>query len=98
MEVPHSNIRRKEIRAFRKLFFKFHGRLVLFANKLTGNIQVSQDLVQDAFMKLWEKYQDNTEIDIPKAYLFKAVRNSCLNYQRHLSNKYKAEEKIVLKL
>lgn len=98
MEVPRSSLKNKDIKAFRKLFFKFHGRLVLFANKFTGDLQVSQDLVQDAFMKLWEKYQANSDIDSPKAYLFQAVRNSCLNHHRHLKTKYTVEEKLASKI
>lgn len=93
--IPNSRLKRKDIKAYKKLFFKFHGRLVLFANKFTGDLQVSQDLVQEVFLKLWEKQNEETTIVSPKAYLFQAVRNSCLNHQRHLKIKYSAEEELA---
>jgi hypothetical protein len=34
---------------FLKLFFEFHGKMVLFANKFTCDMLVSRDVVQDAF-------------------------------------------------
>jgi RNA polymerase sigma-70 factor (ECF subfamily) len=98
LEIPLSGLKKKDIAAFRKLFFKFHGNLVLFANKFTGNMQVSQDLVQDAFMKLWEQYQADATIDSPKAYLFQAVRNNCLNHYRHSKTKFTVEEELVSKI
>lgn len=91
-------VKRKDIKTYKKLFFKFHGRLVLFANKFTGDLQVSQDLVQDAFLKLWEKQNREVTIVSPKAYLFQAVRNSCLNHQRHLKIKYSVEEELANKI
>jgi RNA polymerase sigma-70 factor (ECF subfamily) len=72
--------------------------LVLFANKFIGDMQVSRDLVQDAFFMLWEK-ADQLEIkQSPKAYLYQAVKNSCLNYQRHLQIKNTAEAQIGNKI
>jgi RNA polymerase sigma-70 factor (ECF subfamily) len=93
-----SRLKRKDIKAYKKLFFKFHGRLVLFANKFTGDLQISQDLVQDAFLNLWKTYDSQTKVESPKAYLFQAVKNSCLNHQRHLKIKYSVEEKLVSKI
>ncbi|NCB09186.1 MAG: RNA polymerase sigma-70 factor [Bacteroidia bacterium] len=92
-----SGLNRKNINAYRELFFKYHGRLVLFANKFTGDIQVSQDLVQDAFLKLWEKELPET-IESPKSYLFQAVKNSCLNHHRHINIKNAVEKKLAEKI
>ena len=90
-----AGIKKRELKIFEELFFNYHGRLVLFANKFIGDMQVSRDLVQDAFFILWEK-ADQLEIkQSPKAYLYQAVKNSCLNYNRHLSIKQSAEGKIL---
>jgi RNA polymerase sigma-70 factor, ECF subfamily len=96
--ISLTGLKRKDIKAFEVLFFKYHGRLVLFANKFTGDLRVSQDLVQDAFLKLWEKPQSISTIESPKAYLFQAVRNNCLNHHRHLNIKYSVEKKLVAKI
>jgi RNA polymerase sigma-70 factor (ECF subfamily) len=97
-EIPNSMFLRSNLDSFRELFFKYHGRLVLFANKFTGDNQVSKDLVQDVFIKLWEKSPTLSEIDSPKSYLFQAVKNNCLNYNRHLNLKHSVENNILNKL
>jgi len=97
-EIPISLLKHKNIDAYRELFYKYHGRLVLFANKFTGDIQVSKDLVQDAFIKLWEKSPNLSEIDNPKSYLFQSIKNSCLNYNRHLKIKHTVEDELANKI
>jgi RNA polymerase sigma-70 factor (ECF subfamily) len=97
-EIPNSLFLRRNLNSFRELFFKYHGRLVLFANKFTGDTQVSKDLVQDVFIKLWEKSPTLLEIDSPKSYIFQAVKNSCLNYNRHLNLKRSVEDNILHKI
>lgn len=91
-----NNFRQKQLQleSFKDIFYKYHGRLVLFANKFTGDMEASRDLVQDAFLKLWEK-SDSVSIKSPKAYLFQAVRNNCLNYARHINIKRAADKKLA---
>ncbi len=84
--------------AYRDLFYQYHGRLVLFAHKFTGDLQVSQDIVQDAFLKLWEKSPSLASLDVPRAYLFQSVKNSCLNHIRHIKIRHSAEGQIVSQL
>jgi len=92
------DLKNKEIKAYEELFFRYHGRLVLFARKFTGDLQPAQDIVQDAFLILWEK-SDTLSIDSsPKAYLFQAVRNSCLNYKRHLNIRHTVEDELNFKI
>jgi RNA polymerase sigma-70 factor, ECF subfamily len=93
-----TGLKRKNLAAYRELFFQYHGRLVLFANKFTGDLEVSQDMVQDAFLKLWENPDILHNIKSPKAYLFQSVRNNCRNYQRHLQIKHSAEEKLTFEI
>jgi RNA polymerase sigma-70 factor (ECF subfamily) len=96
--IKYSKVEQQKLQSFQELFFKYHGRLVLFANKFTGDLHVSQDLVQDAFLKLWEKTDILSTIESPKAYLFQAVRNSCLNHRRHLNIKHSVEEELTFKI
>lgn len=93
-----SGLKNRDLVIFEELFFNYHGRLVLFANKFIGDMQVSRDLVQDAFFTLWEKADKLNIKQSPKAYLYQAVKNSCLNYTRHLSIKQLAETEIKDKI
>ena len=87
-------LNKKDIKAFEEFFFRHHGRLVLFANKFTGDIQMARDIVQDAFLIFWDKAEELSISHSPKAYIFQTVRNSCLNYQRHIGIRHSAMDEI----
>ncbi len=73
---------------FEEIFRTYHTILFLYAQKFVQR-NIALDLVQDIFVAMWEKKKfDMDELSV-KAYLFKSVRNSCLNYLKH--------EKIVSK-
>ncbi len=93
-----AGLRKKDTDAYKELFFRYHGRLVLFARKFTGDLEAAQDIVQDAFLTLWEK-SDLLMINIsPKAYLFQAVRNRALNYNRHTQVKQNVHNGLLSKI
>lgn len=97
-ENIRSGLKRKNLTSYHELFFRYHGRLVLFARKFTGDLQEAQDLVQDAFLKLWENPALLDTVKSPKAYLFQAVRNSCRNHHRHLQIMHTAEEELTSRI
>ncbi len=95
------NIEDKE--TFEFIFKKFYVTLCYFAFDYVGNKEIAEDIVGDLFLKLWEEKSTlkiNTSL---KSYLFKAVQNHCLNYNKHqivikkfessLSNDYKNDKK-----
>ncbi len=95
IENTLSGLKNKDLKVFEELFFKYHGRLVLFANKFIGDEHVAQDLVQDVFVNLWEKAGQLEIKQSPKSYLYQAVKNICLNHTRHLSIKQNASIEIT---
>ena len=102
MQYDHKQIseglKSRNLLVYKEIYFLYHGRLVMFARKFTGDIEIARDIVQDAFLNLWEK-SDSLEITIsPKAYLFQAVRNRALNYNRHVHVKQNAKEQIISKI
>jgi len=87
----------EKLKDFELLFFKFHGRLVIFSQRFTGNLLASQDIVQDVFIALWEKRDSFEILESPKAYLFQAVRNRSLNYIRDTNIHNAVEQELSLK-
>jgi len=69
---------------FHQIFFAYHGRLVLYANKFLNDIELSRDVVQEVFFQLWKKPELLLAEYSVKSYLFKAVKNETLNNLRHL--------------
>ena len=54
--------------------------LNLYAMRMLNSVDDSEDIVQQAFVDVWEKSLTGVVIENPKAYLYRAVRNRCLNY------------------
>ena len=55
-----------------------------YAKKYIDDIDQAEEIVQDMFFNFWQKrYQVDINISL-EAYLFRSVRNSCLNYLKHL--------------
>ncbi len=91
-------LKNRDLEAYKSLFFQYHGRLVLFAYKFTGEMESARDVVQDTFLALWEK-SDTLAIQLsPKAYLFQAVRNRSLNYSRNNSTRKSAHGKLAMQI
>lgn len=65
------------------LFLCMYPALCTFADKFIQNRSASEDVVQDVFMKLWECFDNfNSEIAV-KAFLYRSVRHTCINYIKH---------------
>ncbi len=74
---------RNDQEALRQLFNIYFPRLNDFARKIINNDTISQDIVQDVFVKFWEIRTEVKETNI-EAFLFRLVRNKCLDYIKHI--------------
>lgn len=69
--------------AFEGLFREHYAVLCGFARKIVSDGDTAEELVQELFMQLWDKRLSlNPETSL-RAYLFTAIRNSCLNHLKH---------------
>lgn len=63
-----------------EVLFRLHFRpLCLYALHYLGDVEAAEDVVQECFMKLWEKLEQGTAVDNRRAYLYMTVRNRCLD-------------------
>jgi RNA polymerase sigma-70 factor (ECF subfamily) len=68
---------------FERFFKDNYSGLCRYARKFTREMETAEEIVQDVFVKIWEK---RGQIDISGSalsYVLSAVRNSALNYIRH---------------
>ena len=63
-------------RDFRAFFEDEHGRLFKTLYFVTGDRNDAADLMQDAFVKLWERWDRIEEVDDPVAYLYRVALNA----------------------
>jgi len=81
--------------AFTRIFYIYNSRLSYFAKAYVIDEDIAANLVQDAFIQLWDnkkKLNDNTSI---AAYLYTITRNNCLNYLKHQRVEAKYHQKVI---
>ncbi|NWJ49808.1 MAG: RNA polymerase sigma-70 factor [Bacteroidetes bacterium] len=69
--------------AFELLFRFYYAGLVVFASQFTFDLEESEDIVQNFYIRLWEKRSNLKTADSLKSYFFQSVKNSCLNFLKH---------------
>lgn len=77
--------------SFTLLFTKYYKDLVNFSFSYTNDIQESEELVQDVFVRIWENRQSLQITTSLKSYLLKSVQNRCIDLIRHrnIQKKYR---------
>jgi RNA polymerase sigma-70 factor (ECF subfamily) len=60
---------------FEELFLDVHDRLYRALYFISGSSADAEELMQDAFLKLWERWDGIDKIDDPVAYLFRTALN-----------------------
>ena len=82
-------------KAFEKLFHKYYGHLCLFASSILNNDSSAEEIVQDFFVKLWEKRDQLSIESSVKNYFFRSVKNLCLNFIQHNKTKLRYAQKVI---
>lgn len=78
-----SNLHNGDEETFRAVFKQYHTRLCYFAGRLLPAGESPEDVVQEAFVKLWQKRLHFHHLNSVKAFLYITVKNSCLNLCKH---------------
>lgn len=81
-------------REWSELFDLHFNHLVLYVNNYIGSVAVSEDIIQDLFIKLWQK---RNSVTITPSFLFVCARNSALTYLRLNKRKFIPPDDIVLR-
>ncbi|NIG52293.1 RNA polymerase sigma-70 factor [Chitinophaga sp. Cy-1792] len=82
-----------ELINFESLFKVHYDALCTFAFDFVGRRELAEEIVQDTFLKIWERYEE-IKIEVSaKAYLYRAVQNNALNYlkQAKIRDRYGSE-------
>lgn len=78
---------------FRKLYEEYYAPFCIYAKRFIDDITVCEDIVSEVFASLWDK-SDSIELKpiTATAYLKICVRNSCLNYLKHIEYEWSYHE------
>jgi RNA polymerase sigma-70 factor (ECF subfamily) len=66
--------------AFRKLYVLFYKRLFHFAFAIVKTRELAEEIVEDVFVRLWQKNGEARSIRNLRVYLYTATKNTALNY------------------
>lgn len=91
-----SALKRGEEEAYRRLFDQYYGRLVLFANRMLNDLDLSRSTVQDVFVMLFDKKEEITIHTSLNSMLHQMVRNRCLNLLKRDKMKRAHHQQIFL--
>ena len=83
---------------FERFFMAHHNNMVRYALKFVRRNDVAADIVQEAFMKLWEQRKQIRANVSLTAYLYKMVYNLSLNHIEQLKIRAKHHESIQAEL
>ncbi|RUT78036.1 RNA polymerase sigma-70 factor [Ancylomarina longa] len=81
--IPINKLRAGSERTFKELYNKYYDALFLFGQKYIPNQNAVEDIIQESFLKVWEKKTSFFHEAALRAFLYKTVRNSCLNLIEH---------------
>jgi len=76
------------------VFSLYHKALYYFVKQIVNNDEQTEDIVADAFIKLWENNSDFDELATIKCFLYKTVRVRCLDHLQYPLEKDQAIKKI----
>ena len=80
--ILSQKIREGSEKAFREIYDRYHIQMYFIAKKYVKDTGLSEDAVQDIFVKLWTKRHKLDETKSIKAFLFTMLRNHVLNMIR----------------
>lgn len=66
--------------AFKILFKHYYTTLFQFAVSIVKVREVAEEIVEDVFIKVWDKRKNLTKIANLRLYLYVSVKNHCLNH------------------
>lgn len=84
---PHSlhlsmlfeKINQGDKQAFNEFYSCYASRLLNFAKQMLAEADTAEEIVSDLFVQIWTKRAIIGEIQKPQLYLYKSLKNACLN-------------------
>lgn len=68
--------------AFKEKYIPYHRKMYHLAFKLLEDAYDAEDIVQEVYIKLWNKRDELNHVENPESYCIVMLRNLCLDYIR----------------
>lgn len=85
--------------AYAQLYIAYMPYLLKFANSIIKNKELSEEVVSDVFIKVWQNRLDIGKIENFKLYLYVSTKNTAINYlSRHFRKDIVSLEEMSLNI
>jgi len=81
---------------FDAVFKTFYQPLVFYAVKIIGDQAAAEDIVGDSFISIWNKRDIISSYPGLKAYLYKIVKNACIDWLRRQTRREASRAQLQL--
>jgi RNA polymerase sigma-70 factor (family 1) len=80
--------------AYEQLFKEYYKPLTVFATGYLENLESGKEIVQELFVYLYEKRKKLVITTSLKSYLYRSVKNRCLNHIKHQQVRKKHQDRM----
>jgi RNA polymerase sigma-70 factor (ECF subfamily) len=70
---------------FEQFFHAHEGTILGYLWRITGDEQASHDIAQETFLRAWQRFEQVSHYEQPRAWLFRVATNLASNHRRHRS-------------
>lgn len=77
-----SNLKQGNEKALKEIVEKYYNQLCVYSVQYTDSLEASEDIIQEFFIRLWEKKLYLNVSSNLKSFLFNSVRNASIDYLR----------------
>ncbi len=81
--------------SFTSIYEAVYPVIIRVAYHITGNMSVSEDLCQEAFIKYYNRAGTLPTVDQVKYWLIRVIKNLSYNYEKRKGRERKAYEKVI---
>ena len=85
-------LRQSKAANFEKIYFENYSWLCRSVYRFVKDEEITKDIVQEVFLKLWQKHDNMNLIDSTTSYIHKACINQALNYLKEKERRDHREE------
>lgn len=81
-------VARGDEEAFRHIYYKFQPFLATHIFRITGSRELTEEIIQDVFLKIWQTRENLHDIRSFKAYLLVISKNHALNALKTIAREF----------
>ncbi len=83
-KLLRSSVKKMNADIFKKIFLPYHKKLYGIAYRMVENQPDAEDIVQETYIKLWQKRNDTEQIENMESFAVAVLKNTCLDFLRKM--------------